>query len=332
MKKFDIDPYEALKSIMEVTAPHLGEAFLKVVCEELKQLFDAQMVFITEAIDYNPTTQVKILYATDPNLPNDFELEGTPCQLVYKDQIIQIVKDVNIQFEKEKGTPFQSFYGIPIHNSQNACIGHIAIFSNEQREIPKEIEDIALIFTQRVETEYERLLLEIENKRILDELHYLSITDTLTQVHNRRFFNNKCAEIFTQVHRGSHHAALIFMDLDNFKNINDEHGHETGDFILQKVGNILKQECRQSIDFICRIGGEEFAIICLNSSTKNASKLSARIMEITKSFFQNQPYEVTFSVGIASFEDSNISWQEIYKIADTKMYAAKKAGKNCIKV
>lgn len=332
MKTFNIDPYKALKSIMEVTSPHLGKTFLKIVCEQLKELFNAHTVFITEALDYNPTTKVKILYKTNPNLPNEFELEGTPCQLVYKGKIIQLKQDVNINFEQEKHTKFQSFYGIPINNQKHQCVGHIAIFSEEQRDIPKEIEDIALIFTRRIETEYERLILEEENKQMLNELYELSINDALTKVYNRRFFTQKGNEVFTQVKRGYVHAFLIFLDLDNFKKLNDEFGHETGDYVLEKLGLIFLEVCRRDIDFTSRIGGEEFAIISLNCQIEDAKKLAQRIMQKTTDFFKDEKYKVTFSVGISSFSKSFETWQEVYSLADKKMYEAKKNGKNQIQI
>lgn len=330
MNRYNIDPYKALKSILEVTSPHLGKEFLKIVCEELKTLFAADTVFITEAIDYNPTTQVKILYTTDASLPDEFDLVGTPCELVYKDEIIQITKDVNINFEKEKKTNLQSFYGIPIHNNENTCIGHIAIFSENQREIPKEIEDIALIFTRRIETEYERILLEAQNEKILKQLYELSIKDSLTKLYNRRYFTQKCSEVFSQVKRDAMNATLIFLDLDNFKHINDYYGHETGDVILEEVGSMFEKTARKDIDFISRIGGEEFAIISLDTSIKSATTLCQRIMKDTNSIFENKPYDVTFSIGIAMFKKEYNSWQDVYNLADKKMYEAKKNGKNRI--
>ena len=132
ISNFNINPYVALKSLLEVTAPHLGENFLKITCKELKKLFEADLVFITEAIDSNPTTKVKILYATKDTLPETFEVEGTPCKLVYANKIIQITKDVNIIFEKDRKTNYKSFYGIPLHDEEKLCIGHIAIFSEKE--------------------------------------------------------------------------------------------------------------------------------------------------------------------------------------------------------
>lgn len=330
MKTLKIDPFEVLKSLVEVTSPCLGQKFLEVICEELKSLFNADVVIITESVDFNPTTKVSILYSTQKDTIDGFELEGTPCKLVFEDKIVQIQEGLNVVFEKVIGTPFESFYGIPIHNAQKVCIGHVGIFSEQKRKVQKEVEDIALLFSQRIETEYARIILEKENEKLLKKLYALTIIDPLTNVNNRRFFENKCSEIFNQVKRKFLTASLIFLDLDNFKAINDNYGHEEGDYILKEIGNILINECREDVDFVSRVGGEEFAIISLNNDIKNAINLSQRIMQKTARFFSSKKYLVTFSVGIVDFDSSCNSWKDIYALADAKMYEAKNTGKNKI--
>jgi diguanylate cyclase (GGDEF)-like protein len=308
----------------------MGTEYLTVICDELKILFEADLVLITEAIDSNPTTKVKILYSTDRESPKDFFLEGTPCKLVYQNKIIQITKGVNIDFEQEVNTDYESFYGIPINNKENQCIGHIAIISNKIRELPKEVEDIALIFSARVETEYERIILENENENMMNELLKLSIKDSLTNLYNRRFFSQKCEEVFIQSKRNFNKASIIFLDIDNFKIINDTYGHNIGDYILKEVGIILKNTSRKDIDFAARIGGEEFGIICLNSNKDSSKELAQRIMANTNDFFKNEEYTVTYSIGIEEFDSSYKSWEDVYKMSDKKMYQAKTTGKNKI--
>lgn len=330
MNTFDFNPYKALKSLLEVTAPHLGNEFLKVVCEELKILFDADVVFTTEALDFNPTTKVRILYST-AGITCEMDLEGTPCRLVFQDKIIQISKDASLLYNLGKGSTFESFYGIPIHDSKdNCCIGHIAILSNKRRELPVEVEDIALIFARRIEAEYERIILEKEKDEAVKKLYDLTIIDPLTQLYNRRFFMKKGEEVFTQIKRDLTKASMIFLDLDNFKKINDNLGHSTGDFVLKEIGNILKNLTRNDIDFIARVGGEEFTIISLNSDINSSIKLAQRIMEETEAFFKQKDLTVTFSIGIAIFDKKYSSWEEIYTIADEKMYQSKTNGKNRI--
>ena len=330
MSNNNLDPYQTLKSILQVTSAYIGKDYLKVICDELKLLFDAQLVFITEAIDSNPTTKVKILYSTSNDFSGDFFLEGTPCKLVYNNKIIQITKAVNINFEQEKDTLFESFYGIPINNKEGLCIGHIAILSYKRREFSKEVEEIAQIFSRRIEIEYARILEEKEKEKTLNKLLEFSEIDSLTNLYNRRFFSQKCEEVFNQSKRNFNKSSIIFLDLDSFKTINDKHGHSTGDYVLKEVSKIFKSVCRKDIDFVSRIGGEEFVIISLNLDAQKAVLLAKRIMEETSKFFKNEEYKVTYSIGIEEFNPKYNSWEDVYNLADKKMYEAKSTGKNKI--
>jgi len=328
MTKFNFDPYKALKALVEVTASHVGNDFLEVICFELKKLFEADLVFITNALDCNPITKVSVLYSTDEHTDKIFDLKGTPCELVYKDKIIIINENVKLDFEKEASHDFESYFGIPLHNGNDTCIGHISIFSHKKREISKEAEDIGLIFARKIEAESSRALLEQENIKLMDELLTLSITDGLTQVYNKRFFNSKCSEVFSQVQREITNASLMFLDLDDFKIINDMHGHETGDFVLKEFGRILLLNSRRDVDFVARIGGEEFAIISLNSDIEGSSHLAQRIMQDTTRVFENYEFKVSSSIGIAEFDKDLGDWKEVYALADKRMYMAKSGGKN----
>lgn len=330
MSTQNLDPYQTLKSILQVTSPCIGKEYLKVICDELKILFDAELVFITEAIDLNPTTKVRIQYSTSPECSGDFFLEGAPCKLVFNNEIVQITEAVNINFEQEKDTLFESFYGMPINDKEGLCIGHIAILSHKAREFSKEVEEIAQVFLQRIETEYERNITENENEKVLSKLLEFSEIDSLTNLYNRRFFSQKCEEVFNQSKRNFNKASIIFLDLDNFKTINDKHGHSVGDCVLKDVSKIFKSICRKDIDFISRIGGEEFGIISLNSHIENAEQLAKRIMTETNNFFKDQEYKVTYSIGIEEFDSSYNSWEDVYNLADKKMYEAKSTGKNKI--
>lgn len=327
--KFDIDPYTALKSLLEVTSPHLGESFLKIVCLELQKLFDADLVLITEAINCNPITKVKILFATNPTLPDSFELEGTPCKLVFKNKIIQITHGVNLDFEKEKNTDYQSFYGIPLLNPNDECIGHIAIFSKKERSIPSHIEDISLIFARRIEVEYERNILEKENKKIHKELKRLVRTDSLTQLYNRRHFNKITKKTLAKIKEEKFVATLCYLDIDNFKNINDKYGHNKGDEVLIYLAKLFKNNIRKDIDVLFRVGGEEFAIISNHSSVEDSYKHVSRIQNTLREDSKNE-LNITLSIGLELFQKDDNSFEDVYKRADLKMYKAKHSGKNCI--
>ena len=258
---FKFNPYEALKSILEITSYHIGSEFLEHTAIEIKKLFHADLVYITKAIDFNPTTKVKILYSTNNKVPQIIDLDGVPGKFVFDNKIIEIKKHVKYNFLDLLDEKFESFYGIPITDGKNHCIGHIAIYSKDIRELPVELNDIALIYSRKIEREMRRMELEEENLQIRTQLQELTITDTLTSLHNRRYFGKVCSDIFAQVKRNSTKAVLAYIDIDNFKSINDSFGHEGGDFVLKYFADILIEQSRKGLDYLFRLGGEEFCII-----------------------------------------------------------------------
>lgn len=328
---FEFNPFLALKSIIEVTTPHYGTDFIKITTNELKKLFNADLVYITHAINYNPTTKVKVLHSTNENIPKIIDLEGIPGKFVFENKIIKITHDVEYNFLSSIDIKLQSFYGIPITNNKNKCIGHIAIYSKDIRDIPDEVNDIALIFARKIELELKNLELEEENKKIRKQLEQLAITDTLTNLHNRRYFQKICADIFALVKRDSVTATLAYLDLDNFKQINDKFGHQDGDFVLKTFAKILQNQSRKGSDHLFRLGGEEFCIISLNTPIQYSYEHLGRIMDKTMDEFKNTKFgEITLSIGLIEFDKNYNDYNEIIDLADKKMYKAKKAGKNTI--
>jgi len=328
---FKFDPYKALKSILQVTSNHVGNNFIEITAEEIKKLFQADLVYITKAINFNPTTKVEVLYSTNKKVPTIIDLEGIPGKFVFDNKIIKITQNVQYNFLDLLDEKFQSFYGIPITNDENKCVGHIAIYSKEIRELPDELNDIALIYSSKLQRETKRLKLEKENQEIRKQLEELVVRDTLTNLYNRRFFAKMCSNLFSRIKRDTTKATLAYIDIDNFKNINDKFGHDGGDFVLKYFANILTDESRKGIDYIFRLGGEEFCIISIDTPLKYSYEYLARIMKKTSEKFITTKYgEITLSIGLVEFDKKFNNYNEILSLADKKMYKAKKAGKNTI--
>lgn len=328
---FKFNPYEALKSILEITSYHTGDEFIEHTAIEIKKLFQADLVYITKAIDFNPTTKVKILYSTNEKIPEIIDLNGIPGKFVFDNKIIKIKKHVKYNFLDLIDEKYESFYGIPITDGKSNCIGHIAIYSKLIRDLPEEINDIALIYSRKIEREIRRIELENENQIIRNQLQELTITDTLTSLYNRRYFGKVCSDVFAQVNRDSTKATLAYIDIDNFKSINDKFGHEGGDVVLKYFAEILLEHSRKGLDYVFRLGGEEFCIISIDSTLKHANEHMNRIMNITsKKFLATSFGEITLSVGIVEFDKKFKSYEEVLNLADKKMYSAKKSGKNAI--
>lgn len=330
-KSFKFDPYKALKSILEVTSNLTGNNFIEITAKEIKKLFLADLVYITKAINFNPTTKVEVQYSTNPKIPKIIELDGIPGKFVFNNEIIKITQNVQYNFLELIDEKFESFYGIPITNEKNICVGHIAIYSKEIRELPDELNDIALIYSRKLQRENKRLELERENQRIRTQLEELVITDTLTDLYNRRYFTKFCTNLFLLIKRDATKASLAYIDIDDFKSINDKFGHDGGDFVLKYFASILIEESRNGVDYLFRLGGEEFCIISIDTPLNYSYEFLSRIMTKTSEKFKNTKYgNITLSVGLVEFDKSFNDHNEIINLADKKMYMAKKAGKNTI--
>ena len=168
---------------------------------------------------------------------------------------------------------------------------------------------------------------QIQTEKTLSRLAY---QDQLTGLANRKMTEDRLEQQIEQARRYSEVFALLYLDLDGFKEINDSFGHDKGDALLVEVGKALKKEVRSS-DTIGRLGGDEFLLICPNMSTKEeASALSLKIlMSIASINVTNTDFtSVSASIGIAFFPDDASDSHKLRQLADRAMYEAKNNGKN----
>mgnify|MGYP005614178335 FL=1 len=173
---------------------------------------------------------------------------------------------------------------------------------------------------------------DITNKKHIEEL---SITDELTKIYNRRFFNIKIEEEINRAKRDKKELCLIILDIDFFKQYNDTYGHQEGDIVIKSVANVLKNRTNRADDFAFRVGGEEFVIITHIEKDKvlnyaNSIKDDIENLKIEHSGNKASKY-VTISLGVVCKNAIEInSSEELYKQADINLYEAKRGGRNCV--
>ncbi|WP_028583135.1 putative bifunctional diguanylate cyclase/phosphodiesterase [Desulfogranum mediterraneum] len=181
-----------------------------------------------------------------------------------------------------------------------------------------------------------------ELKQAEDKIRYLAYYDNLTGLANRSLFREHWSRVLHQAQREQNRIAILFIDLDHFKGINDTLGHPSGDKILITVANRLKAIFRPSdiiarqgdeplTSIISRVGGDEFTVIAVNISTPdNAAKLAERILEtVCKPIeLEEQLVNLTASVGLSLYPEDGEDIDELLKHADTAMYEAKQGGRN----
>ncbi len=159
----------------------------------------------------------------------------------------------------------------------------------------------------------------------------LSETDGLTGIKNRRKSGQELTRMLHLAERHKQPFCLMLLDLDKFKQVNDQHGHDAGDRVLSLVGELLKQNFR-SEDVVGRWGGEEF-VVGLYGTTKDrgVARLTAFLENLRQHTFtdaDHHEFHVTFSAGVAEYPQDGTDLQALYRAADTILYQAKAAGRN----
>ena len=166
----------------------------------------------------------------------------------------------------------------------------------------------------------------------LQETYRQAVTDGLTDLGNRRFFDARLREMVEEANQTGQPLSLVMIDIDKFKDFNDKHGHQTGDNVLKLVAGILKNASRKS-DVAARIGGEEFGLILYRASTKEAESLAERVRgtlysrELVKRGARESLGRITVSAGVASLK-TGMNVEDLYETADRALYKAKNDGRN----
>jgi diguanylate cyclase (GGDEF)-like protein len=163
-------------------------------------------------------------------------------------------------------------------------------------------------------------------RRSQAQLAQLVIQDQLTNVLNARAFADRLGEELDRNRRYPRPLALLYMDLDNFKIINDSHGHQTGDAVLRLVADAMRSSVRHS-DIVGRLGGDEFAVLMPETDAPLADAAAKRLVAGLRNVFKGTP-NVTASIGVVSCTATDASTDDLLRRADQAMYDAKKMGKD----
>ena len=167
-----------------------------------------------------------------------------------------------------------------------------------------------------------------ERKELAGRLEYLVDHDFLTGLYNRRHFEQELAHEVDRAARYGSPGAVLLIDVDNFKTVNDTFGHMAGDDLLKGIAGLLKHRMRHT-DILARVGGDEFAVLLPQTNATQATAVAddfVKALDKQAAMLANQSIRITASVGVASFDD--ISDAEVLARADVAMYAAKQAGRN----
>jgi diguanylate cyclase (GGDEF)-like protein len=159
----------------------------------------------------------------------------------------------------------------------------------------------------------------------------LARTDALTGIRNRRAFCELAEKEMSRSRRYGHVFSVAYIDCDNFKAVNDIHGHDTGDALLQLAAQAIQDNVR-TMDLVARLGGDEFALLMPETDEESAHEVVSRLRTVLLELMRKNEWPVTFSVGIVTFHMPPDNVEDLIRKADSVMYSAKNRGKNRIAV
>ena len=162
-------------------------------------------------------------------------------------------------------------------------------------------------------------------------LQQLALTDALTNLPNRRFANDHLERQWALAQRNKSSLSCMMVDIDYFKQVNDNYGHKVGDDVLKQVAHALQASVRKE-DVVCRLGGEEFLVICPGFHAaefyRYAERLRENVAALTFSDGSGKTFKLTISIGAASKKPELSSSELLLQLADKRLYAAKERGRN----
>jgi two-component system cell cycle response regulator len=183
----------------------------------------------------------------------------------------------------------------------------------------------------RVRTQIRRQRYAVELRQSVTNTLALAVTDELTGLYNRRYFDRHLALMLEKAREQGRDMALMLIDMDFFKAVNDTHGHDTGDAVLKEFSLRLRRNIR-GVDLACRFGGEEFVVLMPDTDYRQAQSVAERVrVAVAERNFEtgsSRPLAVTVSVGVALNESDHDTPEMILKRADVALYRAKREGRN----
>jgi diguanylate cyclase (GGDEF)-like protein/PAS domain S-box-containing protein len=306
--------FEAAQGVSAET----GETFFRSLVAHLARALEADIAFVGE-VDAKRAGVVRTVAAQRDGKPAanyEYVLEGTPCATVLESRsLCAYTREVGARFPRDKG--IESYVGAPLVDSLGTAMGLLAVLFRRPLDDPGPAENLLQIFAARAAAELER-------RNQLITLAHLALHDSLTQLPNRTHLRSSIEATLS----AGQPAALVLVDLDHFKEINDTLGHAVGDVLLQRLAERLEVEIREAgWGEVARLGGDEFAVWREGVRDEaQARELATRVLGLLTKRFEVEGYrlEIGASVGIALAPRDATTADGLLRCADVAMYSAKR--------
>jgi diguanylate cyclase (GGDEF)-like protein/PAS domain S-box-containing protein len=312
---------------------------LEMILEALVLLVEGELIGISGSILLLDPEGLHLFHGAAPNIPATYSklIDGVAIgpkvgscgTAAWRGERV-IVSDTETDplWEDFRGVVAQfnlrSCWSTPIVTAQGNVLGTIALYSPEVREpLASELELVA------VATHIAGIA--IERKRSEDRIYFMAHHDDLTGLPNRAFLKDQMAKILFQARRHKRKVTVSYIDLDNFKDINDSAGHGAGDDVLKELSARMVN-CLRASDFVVRLGGDEFLVVLVHQASHDVG-IARRLRELQKAIarplkIRGNEIVVTCSMGIAAFPSDGHTPEELFANADAAMYRSKRLGRN----
>jgi len=320
------------RMLTEDVGAKLGEDFLQSLVGMLGQNLNVAYAFVA-VVEEGRLETIAVWDAAGRLEDFSCGLAGTPCAEVVKGGAKVFPQGVRERFPDDEllhRLKIESYAGTPLHDNEGRVIGVLAVCDTKPLAERNELMTILRMVAVRASAELQRRQAE-------REIQQLAFYDPLTQLPNRRLFLERLAQALSAAGRREDWGGVMFLDLDNFKHLNDAWGHQVGDQLLVQVASRLRRYLRTE-DTVARLGGDEFVILLpgLGDDEETAAghvravaqKLKAQIAREFQ--LGERSYHTSVSIGITLFRGKE-TVEELLKQADAAMYRAKAAGRNAIR-
>lgn len=298
----------------------------------LAQAYASKYAFYAVYADENRDSMRILALWDGDTLTSDsiYPLSGTPSQDVLSGKNEVFEREVRQHYPDDPlldRWEIESYFGTALKDNNGKTIGVIAVMDREPMRLPEWSQAILQVFSNRISGELQRRNAE-------ENIYQLAHYDVLTGLPNRLLFHDRLEQAIAHAKRNSQWVALLFLDLDRFKHVNDSVGHAGGDMLLKEVATRLKS-CMRESDTVARTGGDEFVVLLSDFGTEEqvlqaTSELAEKLVDIIAQpfYIDSMEFYVSVSIGITVFPQDGHNIDFLVRNADIAMYHAKDKGRN----
>jgi len=318
----------SFRSIVEGTSSGIGDEFFSSLVYNLASSLPVYSANFAEVMGYQ-NDQCKIVAGWEGDhfvTPHSFLVSQTPCEEIVAGMLTYYPDDVVTTFPKADALAklnIRGFAGVPCFDASMKIIGCLWIADRCPLVEKERILAILKMFASRAGVELER-------KRSEEVIKNMAYHDALTGLPNRMLLNDRLKMGLAHAQRNQRMMAVLFIDLDGFKEINDNFGHGIGDLMLRGVADRLTQ-CIREEDTLSRLGGDEFIVFLPRvSSIEDAENLAEKLLAVVRApfYLDGQMMTISLSIGVSLYPKDGKSASALLKKADEALYQAKNKGKN----